>query len=205
MINTGTIRKFECLWGKSPYSNKKARILTPYLETKNIGERRVRMFGSPKLIIAKLSKQLRASLDLHGDYASSNSVFIIDSNSPYSLTVLAAIMNSTLMDYVYRTTFSGLNLLGSFQFQAPQIRILPIPHLVSRELSKQIEAKVTEMINTGPETDLMKSLISDTDKLVYQAYNLSMADIETIETVIHHLSDPELSSESLIDSELNDL
>ncbi len=205
MINTGTIRKFQCLWGKAPYSNKKARILTPYLEAKDIGERRVRMFGSPKLIIAKLSKQLRASLDLHGDYASSNSVFIIDSNSPYSLTVLAAIMNSTLMDYVYRTTFSGLNLLGSFQFQAPQIRILPIPQLVSRELSKQIESKVIEMINTEPESDLMTSLISDIDKLVYQAYNLSMADIETIETVIHHLPDAELISESLTDSELNDL
>lgn len=205
MVNTGTIRKFECLWGKSPYSNKKARILTPYLETKDIGERRIRMFGSPKLIIAKLSKQLRASLDLYGDYASSNSVFIIDSNSPYSLTVLAAIMNSTLMDYVYRTTFSGLNLLGSFQFQAPQIRILPIPHLVSQELSKQIEAKVIEMMNTGPETDLMKSLMSDIDKLVYQAYNLSIVDIETIETVIHHLPDSELSSEFLIDSEPNDL
>lgn len=205
MINTGTIRKFECLWGKSPYSNKKARILTPYLETKDIGERRVRMFGSPKLIVAKLSKQLRASLDLYGDYASSNSVFIIDSNSPYGLTVLAAIMNSTLMDYVYRTTFSGLNLLGSFQFQAPQIRILPIPHLVSQELSEQIEAKVIKMMNTGPETDLIKSLLSDLDKLVYQTYNLSMVDIETIETMIHELPDTGLSSESLIDSEPNDL
>ena len=205
MINTGTIRKFECLWGKSPYSNKKDRILTPYLETKGIGERRVRMFGSPKLIIAKLSKQLRASLDLHGDYASSNSVFILDSNSPYSLTVLAAIMNSTLMDYVYRTTFSGLNLLGSFQFQAPQIRILPIPNLVSRELSKQIEAKVLELRNTAPESDSMKSLMNDLDKLVYQAYDLSKVDVETIETVINHLSDSQFSAESLIDPEFIDL
>jgi adenine-specific DNA-methyltransferase len=204
MINTGTIRKFECLWGKSPYSNKKTRILTPYLETKSIGERRVRMFSSPKLIIAKLSKHLRASLDLHGDYASSNSVFIIDSNSPYSLTVLAAIMNSTVMDYVYRTTFSGLNLLGSFQFQAPQIRILPIPNHVPRELSKQIETKVAEIRSTDPETDLIKSLMTQLDQLVYQAYHLSAVDIETIETVIHNLSDLEISPEFVLDSDLID-
>jgi hypothetical protein len=162
------------------------------------------MFSSPKLIIAKLSKHLRASLDLHGDYASSNSVFIIDSNSPYSLTVLAAIMNSTVMDYVYRTTFSGLNLLGSFQFQAPQIRILPIPNHVPRELSKQIETKVAEIRSTDPETDLIKSLMTQLDQLVYQAYHLSAVDIETIETVIHNLSDLEISPEFVLDSDLID-
>jgi hypothetical protein len=204
MINTGTIRKYTCLWGKSPYSNKKTRILTPYLEAKSIGERRVRMFSSPKLIIAKLSKHLRASLDLHGDYASSNSVFIIESNSPYSLTVLAAIMNSTLMDYVYRTTFSGLNLLGSFQFQAPQIRILPIPSHVPRELSEQIEAKVAEIRTTVPETDLMKSLMNQVDRLVYQAYELSAVDVETIEAIIDYYPDQDISSESLIDLDLTE-
>ena len=162
------------------------------------------MFDSPKLIIAKLSKQLRATLDLQGKYASSNSVFVIDSNSPYSLTVLAAIMNSTLMDYVYRTTFSGLNLLGSFQFQAPQIRILPIPHNVSQELSMKIEAKVLEMKNTEPETDLMKTFMSDVDKLVYEAYELTAVDVETIESEIHHIPNSETSSEFLNDSQLSD-
>ena len=109
------------------------------------------------------------------------------------------------MDYVYRTTFSGLNLLGSFQFQAPQIRILPIPNLVSRELSKQIEAKVLELRNTAPESDSMKSLMNDLDKLVYKAYDLSKVDVETIETVINHLSDSQFSAESLIDPEFIDL
>jgi len=205
MINTGTIRKFECLWGKSTYSNKKARILTPYLETKDIGERRVRMFSSPKLIIAKLSKQLRASLDLHGDYASSNSVFILDSNSPYSLIVLAAIMNSTLMDYVYRTTFSGLNLLGSFQFQAPQIRVLPIPHQISHELSNQIQVKVVEIVKMAPESDLFKSIMSEIDKLVYQAYDLNSIDVETIENAINRLSSMDIGTGTLVDPELIDL
>jgi adenine-specific DNA-methyltransferase len=204
MVNTGTIRKYVCLWGKSPYSNKKTRILTPYLETKGIGERRVRMFNSPKLIIAKLSKNLRASLDLHGDYASSNSVFILDSNSPYSLTVLAAIMNSKLMDYVYRTTFSGLNLLGSFQFQAPQIRILPIPNHVPLELSKKIESKVAEIMNAVPETDLINSLISQVDQLVFQAYRLSTVDIEIIKASLDYIPDQDLGPESLIDTELTD-
>jgi adenine-specific DNA-methyltransferase len=192
MINTGTIRKYVCLWGVSPYSNKKVRILNPFLETQSIGDRRVRMFSSPKLIIAKLSKQLKASLDIKGEFASSNSVFVLDSKSPYSLIVLAAIMNSTFMDYIYRTTFSGLNLLGSFQFQAPQIRILPIPAQIDTNLCKEIEAKVLKIVEMPSESQDLAHLMTELDKLIYQSYGLNDDEVSIVETAIYqtpHLSD----------------
>jgi len=202
MINTGTIRKYVCLWGVSPYSNKKSRILNPYLETFSIGDRRIRMFSSPKLIIAKLSKQLRASLDVKGEFSSSNSVFVLDSNSPYSLTVLAAIMNSTLMDYIYRMTFSGLNLLGSFQFQAPQIRILPIPAQVNEDFCQQIEAKVSEIVNSLPESEIMTSLMAELDKLIYESYGLTDEEISIVEKAIHQIPDLDDDVDPAVELEL---
>jgi adenine-specific DNA-methyltransferase len=201
MINTGTIRKFISLWGTANYSNKKDKILKPYLETKNIGDRRLRMFQSPKIVIAKLSKNLRACLDVKGEFASSNSVFVIDDNSPYSINVLAAIMNSSLMEYIYRSSFSGLNLLGSFQYQAPQIRILPIPKKVSKELVRKIELKVIEILRNDSNSVLLEELMTELDRLVYQAYELLPSEVGTIEASIR---DQLLESDSLeIESNLD--
>ena len=50
----------------------------------------------------------------------------------------------------------------------------------------------------------MKSLMTQMDQLVYQAYELSAVDVETIESAIHHLPDLEISPEFLIDPELID-
>jgi adenine-specific DNA-methyltransferase len=180
MVNTGTIRKFVTLWGVSAYSNKKSKLLEPYLDAKTINSRRVRMFESPKLIIAKLSKQLTASYDANGDFASSNSVFVIDSDSPYSIAVLSGLMNSALLNYVYRTSFSGLNLLGSFQFQAPQIRVLPVPKTIDSKLALQIESCVNRIQSERSDSALVKSVISEIDELVFAAYGLAPGDIEKI-------------------------
>lgn len=71
-------------------------------------------------------------------------------------------------------------------------------------MSEQIEAKVAEIRNTMPETDLMKSLMNQVDQLVYQAYELSEVDVETIEAIIDYLPDQDIGPESLIDPELID-
>ena len=162
------------------------------------------MFSSPKLIIAKLSKQLRASLDVNGEFSSSNSVFVLDSNSPYSLIVLAAIMNSTLMDYIYRMTFSGLNLLGSFQFQAPQIRILPIPAQINKDFCEQIEAKVSEIVDSPADSEIMNSLMAELDKLIYESYGLTDEEISIVENALQQLPDLGDDVDPAVDLELAD-
>lgn len=180
MINTGTIRPYFNLWSLSGYSNKKTKILTPYLDSTGIDSRRIEMFKSPKLIVAKLSKRLKASLDEKGDFASSNTVFIYEPKSPYTIYTLAGIVNSSVMSYIYRSTFSGLNLLGSFQFQAPQMRILPLPTDPDPKLIKQLDALVKNIIK-NVDREITASVLRDIDKLVSEIYGLAQNELDFLE------------------------
>jgi hypothetical protein len=80
------------------------------------------MYKSPKLIFKKLSKEILATYDIMGEFASTNTNFVYSPNSQYSLDFLALYLNSKLMDFFYKQLFSGLSMFGSFQFQAPQLR-----------------------------------------------------------------------------------
>ena len=180
MINTGTIRPYFNLWGISGYSNKKTKILTPYLDSTGIDSRRIEMFKSPKLIVAKLSKKLKASLDDKGDFASSNTVFLYEPKSPYTIYSLAGIVNSSVMSYIYRSTFSGLNLLGSFQFQAPQMRILPLPTDPDPKLIKQLDALVKNIMKKV-DREITASALHDIDRLVSEIYCLTQKELDLLE------------------------
>ncbi len=89
-------------------------------------------------------------------------------------------MNSALLKYVYRSSFSGLNLLGSFQFQAPQIRVLPVPPTINAKLIGKIENCVNQVPTVSADPVLMNATISEIDGLVFEAYGLEPADIEKI-------------------------
>ncbi len=167
MINTGTIDRLTNDWGDKPYSNKGSKLQTPYLDSQTINARRRDMFSSPKLVVAKLSKHLKATLDTQGEFASSNTVFIMNPSGEYTIESLAGIMNSSTIDYIYRSLFSGLNLLGSFQYQAPQLKLLPLPLEPNAEILKLIEVEVAR-VRSG-DTQFDESNIND---LVLALYGL---------------------------------
>lgn len=144
-VNTGNIAQVFPLWGIKDYSNKKQKIREPYLPQAAANERRRQMFAQEKIIISKLSKRLTAMYDVHGHYASSNTVLVLNPVQPFSTAALAAILNSKLMQYIYASVFSGLNLLGSFQFQAPQIRLLPVPKNPEIDCLKALEYQIQRL------------------------------------------------------------
>jgi type I restriction-modification system DNA methylase subunit len=180
ILNTGTIRHHKNLWDLAPYSNKGLKIQKPYLETALIGERRREMFSSPKLIVGKLAKNIRASLDLNGEFASSNTVFVLPSNSSISIICLSGILNSKVMDYIFRTSFAGLNMLGSFQYQAPQIRILPVPSHVSKSIESEIERRVIKILSEDLDDTQIANEMTEIDNLVASAYQLKPDELDII-------------------------
>ncbi|MBP6045106.1 Eco57I restriction-modification methylase domain-containing protein [Candidatus Woesebacteria bacterium] len=179
IVNTGTISCYFAKWGSKEYSNKKTKILEPYLTLDKVGARRIEMYRSPKIIISKLSKNMTAMLDYDGEFASTNTTFVYSLNDKYPIEAVVAILNSKLMNFVYKTLFSGLNLLGSFQFQAPQIRLLPVPESMDEACLMDIKeiiniARSTSSFDNESETRL--------NQLVYKMYNLSNKEIEIIES-----------------------
>jgi len=129
-INTGLIDRYNTLWGIDSLTHKGVIFTTPYLDLSNpavTNERRIQ-YGKPKIIFAKMAKRVEAFLDEKGEFASANTNFVYDSE--YNLHYLLAILNSNLMSTFYGGYFGALIMSGGyFQFQAPQLRVLPIRRL----------------------------------------------------------------------------
>jgi len=185
MVNTGTIAPIFPLWGIKDYSNKKEKIREPYLPANVPNDRRREMYGQPKAIVSKLSKRLTAMYDADGHYASSNTVFVMTAHAPFSVSSITAVLNSTFMQYVYATVFSGLNLLGSFQFQAPQIRLLPFPQNPDLSVLKDLHELVETMAGFGHGSASNAESLRQINHLVYKLYGLTPEQVAEIESAFN--------------------
>jgi len=188
IINTGNNAKYINLWGIKEYSNRRQKILTPYLDVNNLSQKkqkRLNQYNTTKIIVSKLAKSIIASFDENGEFASTNTSFIYDAKNNISLKIIVAILNSNLMNFIYKTMFSGMNLLGSFQFQPPQLRILPIPTIdgITKKIKEKIEKLVDKILLTkkkNPTADT-SDLENQIDICVYKLYDLSYADVKIID------------------------
>ena len=135
MVNTGNLGPWVTKWDSVLYSNGKQKLTKPFIEVSAINARRFKMFKSEKIIIGKLAKQIIASIDHQGEFASSNTTFVYNFSDKYSIWFIGAILNTKFINRVYRAQFAGLNLPGdSYQYQAPQIRLLPLPIIDEKNL-----------------------------------------------------------------------
>jgi hypothetical protein len=81
------------------------------------------------------------------------------------------------MDNVYRTQFAGLNLPGEwYQFQAPQIRLLPLPDVNNQtkkylETISEVSKEIFEILYEDYSADV-STLQSKLDEAVYRAYGI---------------------------------
>ena len=126
-LNTGLIDRYTSLWGAIPLTHKGKLLTTPYLDLSNsvISYERKAQYAKPKIIFAKMAARIEAFLDGTGEYASANTNFVYDSK--YNLLYILAVLNSKLMLALYAAYFGALRMSGGyFQFQAPQLRVLPV-------------------------------------------------------------------------------
>lgn len=126
-INTGLIDRYSSLWGMEPLEHKGHRYSKPYLDTSNsvVSVSRRNLYDQPKLVFAKIALRIEAFGDFHGEYASANTNCAYGGN--YLLGYLCALSNSSLLSLVYSEYFGALRMSGGyFQFQAPQLDVLPV-------------------------------------------------------------------------------
>ncbi len=194
IINTGTIDRYSTTYGTVNFKNKGTQITEPFLDVSKIGIKRRNLYFSPKVIVAKLALRIEAFFD-DGKFASINTNCVHSPKKDYSLEYLTAILNSKLISFVYSEIFSGLKMGGGyFQFQAPQLRILPIAKATKSEqialvsLAKEmssLSAKLNAVEENSNEWERLKSEIQKTDKKideeVYKLYGLTTEDIAIIE------------------------
>jgi hypothetical protein len=130
VVTTGTIKAFAGDWGISRLTQHGRKYLRPVLPFRaaSVTHARRDLFWGSKLVFKKLALRLEAQLDRHGEYASLNTNFVMPGT--VDLFTLAALMHSTVVNWIYEGYFGALRMSGGYmQVQAPQLRVLPIPPL----------------------------------------------------------------------------
>ena len=195
IVNTGTIDRYSTTYGISSFKNKKEQIKNPFLDTSKINDRRKILYESPKIIVAKLGLRLEAFLDAKCKFASINTNCIHSPKKDYSLEYIVGILNSKIISFVYSEFFSGLRMGGGyFQFQAPQLRVLPITKVekgeekILEQLVNKMSGLTSELLlitENSNEWEKIKFEIEKTDKKideeVYRIYGLNEKEIKIVE------------------------
>ncbi|MDX2136479.1 MAG: Eco57I restriction-modification methylase domain-containing protein [Chloroflexota bacterium] len=174
LIDTGTIDRFESLWDLA--SDEPFLVLDKTI----VPERRREQYSKPKLIFAKLALRIEAVCDTSGEYASRNTNFAFPGKN--SLLFLGSVCNSWLMTWIYRGYFGALIMGGGYiQYQAPQLRLLPIKEILFTSHSHNRQRLVQEITDAyGKAND--SAVLVGTDK----ALDAGMLDV--LHDVLIHLA-----------------
>lgn len=185
VVNTGTIERFACLWGTAALTHGGQKYLTPYLPLGRgtVSDRRALLYRSPKLIFAKMAKACEAFYDDKGEYASVNTNCLYSAKDGVSLGFLAGYCNSRMFMFCYEQYFGSLRMSGGyFQFQSPQLRVIPI-RKPDKKTDKDVEALVQKVLSAkrhDPQADT-RELEHEIDRLIYALFNLTREEIKIVE------------------------
>ncbi len=196
LINTGTIDRYSTTYGIDALKNKGKSFNKPKLELSKVSENRKTLYNTPKIIFAKIALKPEGFLDVKGEYASLNTNCVYSPKEGYSLEYLSAILNSQLMNFIYSELFSGLRMGGGyFQFQAPQLKILPIMNC-SEDQKKKISDLVRKLItsysslnesangSTSKKESIMENIErteNDLNNIIYKVYGITEEEKQMIE------------------------
>jgi len=201
IINTGLIDRFSTTWGHTSFSNKGTKLKTPKLDVsrKEISNGRRELYSKSKIIFAKLALRPEGFFDKNGKYASINTNCIHSPKDGISLEFLSCLMNSKLMAFAYASLFSGLRMGGGYyQFQSPQLRILPVklPNIEQESIFKNYLNRMLDLQEKfirmeGKQIDEKVKLEKEIaeidvkiDQLVYDLYGLTDEERKIVEKAV---------------------
>lgn len=185
LINTGTIDKWTSLWGNKKTQYIKDSYHFPMIldsDIKNINPIRFVQAQSSKLIIAGMSNQIEAYLDLNGDYLAGKSTTIILSNLE-DLKIYCALLNSKVASFFVNFNYHSLKMSGGYlNINNEIISSIPFPIFTESGRNKiiYIVNQILSIKKKNQSADI-SALEKEIDKLVYELYGLTAEKIRIIE------------------------
>jgi methylase of polypeptide subunit release factors len=151
---------------------------------------RVAAFGGKKIVIPGVRPTLQAAYDARG-YALGRVYYIPASGNDHRL--LLALLNSSVLDWYYRTVFEAVRMAGGFlRFNGPYLKALPIPVCGDDDPRiAAIRSKVSRRLRRAkrdaddPTPSLASSLEREIDHSVADLYELSAAERQRIGLAAH--------------------
>lgn len=185
VVNTGTIQPFRSVWGGKKLRDHGASYLRPYLSPNEVSDRRRVMYSTPKLIFAKIARSCEAMLDERGEYAGLNVNCVYSPRIGISLEYLTACVHSFVFRYLYQELFGSLRMAGGYlQFQAPQLRAVPIlvPDDQTQNAIILLVRQIIIALDNGesPSGVTVREAMDQIDELIVNLYKLSTHDAEFI-------------------------
>jgi hypothetical protein len=198
-VVSGSIYRFNTSWLTDEVQFTHKKYTRPLIKLEPpMPERRIEQARSPKIIICKVALEPRAFLDVKGEYAGAYTTYVFEKAMP--LSFITGILNSRLMNFLYRSLYDALAMGGGYlRFQPPQIRRLPICRIdISNSngkakhdrmiaLVEKIQAlhQQLPLVKTAADRDLVQRQIDAADRsidaLVYELYGLSEEEIKIVE------------------------
>ena len=129
VVNSGTIDRYDNLWGRKPCRYLGATFIRPVIARSKLHalpRKRLLQAQLPKVIVAGMTRRLEAIADLDGTILAGKSTTVVESS--HDPRLILALLNSTLANRFYNATFGGNKLSGGYlRIGPPQIRAIPVP------------------------------------------------------------------------------
>jgi type I restriction-modification system DNA methylase subunit len=200
VINSGTINRFESLWGQKEMRYLGKTFLKPTISEnalKKVAQNRLKQTTNQKIIMAGMTLRPECVFDKTGAYLAAKSTTVI-MQSAYDLRVLLGILNSNFVFNFLKNRFKGNVLQGGYlRLGPPEIKEVPIPRILldNKDLQEQLIKlvnKILQLIDSlhknVKESEMwlkIKSEIERTDREideeVYKLYGLTPEEIEIVE------------------------
>lgn len=178
LVNTGTIDPYINLWGVTKTAYLKHKYLYPSISKQaflNKFPRRVRQANSPKIIISGM-RYFECYFDEKGEYiAGKSTIILLEPKEERFFKLLLAILNSKLISFYIKQSFSTLGIGGGINFTKDMVANLPIPKICNIDNSQLIIKHVNKIIDN--EVEVMHHI----DKCIYRLYHLTYDEVKIID------------------------
>ena len=171
MLRGKNIRKYEhdkpseYIWYKPNLMMKKV----------GAGPRKLEYFLKDKILIQGICNGvLRCSYDSK-KYLVNDKVHIAFNPKDYSLKVILAILNSTLMSFISKSMFGNY-----LEIKINQLELLPFPVTIQKSKEKTIVTLINERLNSH-NLDETKKLEFSIDNFIYKLYELTYDEVKVID------------------------
>lgn len=149
-------------------------------------------FERPKVVVARMGKELIATLDTSGVFVKDAMLLLDPADSIKQLTLLVGLLNSRLLQYLYQNHFATIDVLknallalpvpNSFGALTGEVRYDKLAGLVERivNLREQLPEAKTSHATTIIQRQI-DTVDRQIDQLVYELYELKDEEIRIVE------------------------
>lgn len=161
--------------------------LGKYIEKSVYNNAKITIFNKPKIVMARMTTNIRCAFDENKYYCGKINAITTKNGDLNNLKILLALLNSKLMDFVYRETYMSLHLQGdAYGYDTVSVERLKIPKLDNCKALINLVDKINNLVSANDYSynkDKQQQVImleNNIDILVYKLYNLSYSEAKII-------------------------